>query len=442
MKTTEFKNIFKSKLAGHLILMSVGQILCAGLAFLSILIISRTISVSDFGLFNISISVILIVQPLINFGMLGTMIKFVSSHLSRGQEDEATHVVKAVFCIKITFSLIIAVVVFFAAEPLAQNVFRHPSLFPLLRMAAFGIFFLSTFNFVKTTLFAYKKFPAFVVIQFITDLVKVMTIGVLFLLSTLTVFSAVSVFSLLPALGFVLGFLYLRKVFLSRGFRTNKLYFKLFSFGKWLFLSNLSRRFFLYIGVILLARMLDSEAAGIYGLALNLTYVFPIFVSILTSVLLPEVSRFREKKQFLVYYWQSLKISAVFGVLLVPVLFFAKDIILFFFGERYLESIPVFIWLALSFLFFAISHILRPILLALDKPHILTYADFVSVLAMFVGCYTFIPYLGVIAPALTAFVVNVCVMIFLAIYAVRQIHKVDVFVESDDLFTQADYDST
>jgi O-antigen/teichoic acid export membrane protein len=187
--------------------------------------------------------------------------------------------------------------------------------------------------------------------------------------------------------------------------------------------------------------MLNSEAAGIYGLALSLTYIFPILVTTLTSVLLPEVSRFREKKQFTVYYWQSLKISAGFGILLAPILFFAKDIILFFFGDRYLESIPVFIWLALGFLFFAMSHILRPILLSLDKPHILTFTDWVSVFAMFTGCLVFIPYLGVLAPAITAFVVNGLAMAFLAIYAIRHIHKADLFIEADDVAIMPDYNS-
>jgi O-antigen/teichoic acid export membrane protein len=191
----------------------------------------------------------------------------------------------------------------------------------------------------------------------------------------------------------------------------------------------------------MLARMLDSEAVGIYGLALNLTYIFPILVATLTSVLLPEVSRFREKRQFTVYYWQALKISAGFGILLIPVLFFAKDIILFFFGERYLESIPVFIWLALGFLFFAVAHILRPILLALDKPHIMTYADLVSVLVMVCGCYVLIPYLGVIAPAIIAFVTNVCTMVFIAIYVIRHINKTDVFIELEGESLIKGYDS-
>ncbi|MEE9502024.1 MAG: oligosaccharide flippase family protein [Candidatus Aminicenantaceae bacterium] len=437
MKTHPFVEFFKSRLAGHLILMTSGNILCAGLAFLAILIISKAVSVSDFGLFNISISVILMAQPLISFGMLGTMIKFVSSHLARGQEDEAVHVVKAVFIIKATLSLILAAFVFFTAGPLAQHVFRLPSLFPVLRMAAFGIFFLSIFNYVKATLWAYKKYPAYVVIQFLTDMAKVLTISILFLISALTAFSAVSVFSLLSILGIVLGFLYFRAIFFSKGNHTNKLYFQLFSFGKWLFLSNLGRRLFLYVGVVMLARMLDSEAAGIYGLALNLTYIFLIIVSTLTAVLLPEVSRFRDKEQFIVYFRQSLKICAGIGILLVLFLFFAKDIILFFFGERYLGSIPVFIWLALGFLFFALFQILRPILLALDKPHIVAYVDLVSVVVMIVGCYFLIPHLGVLAPAITAFVLNVFAVLVLAFYTHRQIHKADVFIEPEKLSLDA-----
>jgi O-antigen/teichoic acid export membrane protein len=439
MKTYPFFKQFKSRLAGHLILMSAGNILGAGLAFLAILIISRAVSVSDFGLFSISISVILMAQPLINFGMLGTMIKFVSSHLARGHEDEAVHVVKAVFVIKATLSLILATFVLFAAEPLAQNIFHLPLLFPLLQMAALGIFFQSIFNYVKAMLWAYKKFLVFVVIQILIDMAKLLTIGVLFLISALTAFSAISVFCLLPIFGIFLGFFYFRGIFSSKGNHTNKLYLQLFSFGKWLFLSNLSRRFYLYIGVVMLARMLNSEAAGIYGLALNLTHIFPIIVSTLTSVLLPEVSRFREKEQFVVYFRQSLKISASIGILLAPVLFLAKDIILFFFGERYIGSIPVFIWLAIGFLFFAISHILRPILLALDKPHIVTYVDLVSVIAMVMGCYFLIPDLGVLAPAITAFVVNVFVMVFFAVYTFRQIHKIDVFIEPEKVPMETEY---
>jgi O-antigen/teichoic acid export membrane protein len=78
----------------------------------------------------------------------------------------------------------------------------------------------------------------------------------------------------------------------------------------------------------------------------------------------------------------------------------------------------------------------------LDKPHIVTYADLMSVCAMFVGCYLFIPYLGVLAPAITAFVVNMCAMVFLAIYTIRHIDKTDVFAEYDDVAILTDYNLT
>jgi O-antigen/teichoic acid export membrane protein len=96
----------------------------------------------------------------------------------------------------------------------------------------------------------------------------------------------------------------------------------------------------------------------------------------------------------------------------------------------------------LGFLFFGISHILRPLLLALDRPHIVTYIDVVSVIAMFIGCYAFIPLKGVLAPAITAFVVNGCAMVYYAVYTIRHIHKIDVFIEPDDVSTITDYNST
>ena len=48
----------------------------------------------------------------------------------------------------------------------------------------------------------------------------------------------------------------------------------------------------------MLARILNTKTTGIYGLALNLTYIFPILINSLRSVLLPEVSRFKTRNQF------------------------------------------------------------------------------------------------------------------------------------------------
>jgi hypothetical protein len=56
---------------------------------------------------------------------------------------------------------------------------------------------------------------------------------------------------------------------------------------------------------------------------------------------------------------------------------------------------------------------------------------------MIMGCYFLIPHLGVLAPAITAFVLNVFAMVVLAFYTHRQIHKSDVFIEPEKLSPDA-----
>jgi len=70
--------------------------------------------------------------------------------------------------------------------------------------------------------------------------------------------------------------------------------------------------------IFMLATMLDSKASGLYGLALNLTYVFSILIGSLNAVLLPEVSRYREIAQIERYVKNSLKISIGISLTILP----------------------------------------------------------------------------------------------------------------------------
>jgi O-antigen/teichoic acid export membrane protein len=173
----------------------------------------------------------------------------------------------------------------------------------------------------------------------------------------------------------------------------------------------------------MLAQMLSSEAAGIYGLALGLTYIFPILIGSLRAVLLPEISRLREMKEFKKYIKGSLKISFSLGMVFIPFLFFSPRIILFFFGSRYLNSIPIFNWLLLSYIALMINNPIRMALYSMNRPHLLAMVDVLKLTVMVLGCYLLIPFLGVLAPAILVLMVNVSALGFFSIYVFKQIRS-------------------
>ena len=116
MNVSYIMNLVTSQLARHITLVFVGNIFAAGLGFLAVLIISRELSVSDFGLFNLAISVMLIASQLSSLGMGNAMVRFASSYLGEEKTSEATQVLRTTFLVRIIVSFILSVIIFNTAE--------------------------------------------------------------------------------------------------------------------------------------------------------------------------------------------------------------------------------------------------------------------------------------------------------------------------------------
>ena len=418
-------------LTKHLTLVLSGNIFAAGLGFLSILLISKILTVNEFGIFNIVLSVMLISSYVSCLGMDTYMITYSSSYLSKGKHAEAAQVIWVTLVLRVMISILCLLFIFYTADFFSLQFFDNRQLAPLLKLSAGGVFFISVFQCIKSIFYTYKLYKKYVHLQLLIDTVKLTSIGLLILFLKLNLFTAVIVFAFVPALGILFGFIQIRhKLFSKRRPIANFLKDMLF-YSKWIFISNICKKIIPSIGIFMLAKMLNSEAAGIYGLALNLAYIFPIIIGSLKSVLLPEVSRFKEIDQFKKYLKKSLEISFYFVLLTVPFLFFSDKIILFFFGPKYRGSISVFNLLLLSYLCQAISSIIVSALYSANMPHVAAFIDLVRLPLMIVGCFFLIPFLGVLSPAILALVVNSMVLIFFIAYMFKWIQKREKFVQGE-----------
>ena len=370
-----------------------------------------------------ALSAMLIASRLSGLGMDTVMIRFVSSYLDVEKTSEATQVLRTAFYVKILSGFIIAVIIFNTAELLATKVFHYSSLTPLFKIAAFGILVISTFNYLKSVLCTYQMFQMGVILQILVDFGKLSTVLVLFFYLKMNTLATVAAFAFTPLIGLLLGVGLLWQKFFAERKPIQNLLSRLFSYSKWVFLINVCGTALPYVGIFMLAKMLNSEAAGIYGLALRLTYIVPIITYSLMSVLLPEVSRFREIAQLDKYVRSSLKISFCIGIAFLPLIFFSHKIILYFFGTRYLDSVSVFNWLMLGYIVLMINNTVRITLISMNKPQVLAIVDLLMLTVTIVGCYLLIPLLGVLAPAIMALIANVSVLCFLLIYVFKKIRE-------------------
>ncbi|MFC1658841.1 oligosaccharide flippase family protein [Candidatus Omnitrophota bacterium] len=419
MNARRIINLIKSQLARHLTLVFAGNLLAAGLGFITVLMISRSLSVSDFGMFNLAISVIIIAPSLASLGMDTSMIKFASSYLGRNQTSEAAEVLRINFYARIIVGSVLAIIIFAGAGIFSKRVLNYPGLATLLKLTAFGVLATGIFNYLKSALYIHKLFNRYVLLQLLFDLSKLLIAGLLIFSRKLSVFYAVLIFSLVPLLAALPGFWQIRNKLAAKKVYVPGLLKQLLSYSKWAFINNVCSRLFPYISIFMLAKMLSSHAVGIYGLALNLTYIFPILIASLGSVLLPETSRFTEISQVEKYIQGSLKISLFLSLLVFPFLFFSRDIIAFFFGHRYLDSVIIFNWLLLSYIFATVSSPIRSALYSMNKPWVISIVDLLRVSAMAIGCYLLIPPFGLLAPAVLSLAINAIALGFFILYVFK-----------------------
>ena len=401
----------------------MGNVFSAGLGFFSLLLISRTLSVGEFGLFNIAISIMIILQPLASLGMNTTTIRFVSAHLGRGNTDNARQILQTTLLTIFSFSFVIMLFIILTADFISEKVLHQPDQTALIRTASWGIMTIALFYYSKAVFCAFQRFRGLVSLQVFLDILKLVVIAALIYFSRLSASTAVVVFVLVPIVGFMIGLNHFRDFFIVGKLRIFHWIGRLLSYGIWIFISSICEATFLYVGVPLLGAMKGNEAAGIFGLALNLAYVFPLLIMALSSVLLPEVSRFKESKQFENYLRGSVKILLSSGILVIPAVLLSSRIIPFLFGIRYVEAVPVFNIFLISFLAFAALKILTQALYALDKPRFVAGVDMTRLAIMITGSLFLISPIGVFAPAISALAANLFGLAVLGSYFSRELKR-------------------
>ena len=145
MKNSNIVDLITSRTAKNITLVLSGNVVAAGMGFLAILLISREISVSDFGLFNLSISIMIIVSRLSSLGMNTPMVKFASAYLEVNKKAAAAQVIRTTLHVRLIASLVLAVITFSAAELISTKVFHYPELTSLIKLISSGILCVAIF---------------------------------------------------------------------------------------------------------------------------------------------------------------------------------------------------------------------------------------------------------------------------------------------------------
>lgn len=357
--------------------------------------LAKFLPTAEYGVFITVTALMSMLSSLFDFGSNQTMIKFFSK--------DAFRFPKLALKLKFISGGILTLFFLFGSSFIAKYFFLKPELDLPFKLVGFGTLCLLLFSFSYSLAQAQEKYVRWGLLFVGTNAVRLLGIPILYFMGILSAQSAIILFVLLPALGFVFGLWGNQKILMVKGENTKINEF--LGFNKWVtgfvVLSTLASK----VDTLMMSRFLDLSSVAIYGLATQMVLVFQQLSIAIGAVTSPKLAGLKTIKQnnFYVFkvLWMNSLIFAGATLCLIPLAIFFTN----YLGREYSQSILPFLVLIISSgMFFVLSPIRDSILYFFAKPSFFFYLGAATLIINIFIAWLLIPTFGILGAALVPLV--------------------------------------
>jgi O-antigen/teichoic acid export membrane protein len=306
------------------------------------IILARYFGANDYGLLTISSTLVGIIASVSVLGMGMGLGRYVPFHRERGEIGEVRRILVFGGKTVLSCSVIAGVMVFFGAEVIAGRIFKDANLAPLIRVLSFSIPMIALVQYATGLFRGLKK------LHYILYYGELAGPALRLLFLIIIAFLGLGIFSVAVSQVFValLTLSIAIVLFKSDAFfaelRASKLKGDVVSFFKYSFplaiaiIVRFTRRRF---DLLLVGAVLAAKDVAIYNIAVSLGLLLNVPLLGVNRILLPVASGLHseDKEEELAVTYKSVSRWCLVTVLpfLMFILFYAEDIIIFFYGPEF-----------------------------------------------------------------------------------------------------------
>jgi len=400
----------------------VGNLGAAFWGFLFILFVARSLSVYDFGIFSAALNLVVILASIADIGISTGSVNFVSVYSAKGEHEKVDEYIKASFLVRLFIVLGTSVIVVVFA-PFVSKTFLATQDPKIAIWAAIIPIFLFPDLFFPYILQAKKKFLHSTIIDNAFYVARLLFALAFYTIGGLTMSKAFWAFGAGFVMSLVFIFIYLKPDFF-RSRPGKEEYKNLLKFSGWIgvnrIISSVSGR----LDIQMLASLSGALATGLYSIPSRLASFIVVLSSSFSAVLAPRLAGFGNKENEKKYILKSLIALLPITAGIVLWIIIAKPFILTLFGDKYIDSVPVFQALALAqipFLFTVPS--VSAIIYAMKKTVFIGTFSFFQIAAIFLLNFFLIPKFGVFGPTITLGVTNIILAVYSWVIVIKYYWK-------------------
>lgn len=419
----QLKKLVGSKTAYNAMLLFGGNIIAAVLGVIALIIVSRKLGPAQFGILATFNALWSSVVVLTDFGLGISAVKFISENL-QGNKPLASTYMKVIFKMELLCGILIAGIGLPLSSQIAE-LLGGEHLLLAVRLGLVAGMFISATGFLSPFLTSFRRFKTLVTMNILSATFRLTGVVLLMSAAILTSANAMIVTTGIFAIIFFLGLLVIPRQLLM--LKTTEDQWaatkKVLSFTKWIFFSTLAVLSFGRIDIFMLSRFKGSTEVGLYAAAVQLTNFFPILFGAISNAVLPTVSTYKTRQDFIRYFRKSTTAVILLAIVLIPVFFISGPAIRLIFGANYEGTIGVFQLIYPGYLIALIGTPWNLVLYAIEKPHVATAINYLQLAIMLVIYFVLIPPLGRYGAALAFTAGQVIGLILSYIYIRRIIHR-------------------
>jgi O-antigen/teichoic acid export membrane protein len=198
----------------------------------------------------------------------------------------------------------------------------------------------------------------------------------------------------------------------------------IFHFSKWVLLSYFATVIASRLDIFLISRYKGQEQVGIYSAALQLSLLLPLLIGSMTTVLLPLVSKYKKKAEYLSYIKKYFIVATAIIILCIPALIISPYLIKIIFGSKYDSSILIFQILFIAYLPSVLANPISLIVFSMNKPKSITIINYLQLVLAVILNVLLIPRYGIFGAAISFLVTNISSAIAVLSYTLYSVKKI------------------
>lgn len=393
----------KNKTVKDSALTLTGNLIAQILSLVVVVIVSRFLSVTEYGIYSILNNISSFVQDMADMGMNGAITKFVAEFRAKKEFDKEKQVIYYSIRRKLFNLVIVFIVLVLFAKPIAAYWLHDSSKYHYIYLIILTCAFSLLVSALRAVLQGRLEFKRYFISVVIWNAVWACTIVIMVLINKLTVASSIiaGIISGIVNLFLCINLVELdcKKVIYTKKIDT-AIKKKFNNFGNWMLLWALFAILQSKLDVFMLASFTTTEQVSYYDIASKVVKPILMVISAYAQVLNPQFASISETGLKDKIRTVAKFVGLVSGLIIIAIIA-VRPAIKIIFGNKYDNSILPAQMLLFAIIFYIWTVPFNSALYALNKPYVFTLAALIGLIVTAVGDFLLLGKYGVIGAAST-----------------------------------------